>query len=255
MGGCGAVDGRIEGDGRKRGLRDELQEALEAEVAALIGRRAADELDFEATETGLRERVLRLAARALERALNADHSDQSEPHRACACGGLARFAGRRPRTIVTVLGELRVERAYYHCAACGQGFCPRDRALGIEGRHLSPGVLRMVGAVGAAVSFEEGAGLLKDLAGISVPTRQVERYAERLGEEAARFEREVAEPPDGPPPQTMYLGQDGTSGPDAQGGTGRPPGQAGRRQLEDPRDEALRAVDRRHARQGGPADP
>jgi hypothetical protein len=49
----------------------------------------------------------------------------------------------------------------------------------------------MVGAVGAAVSFEEGAGLLRDLAGITVPTRQVERYAERLGEEAARFEREV----------------------------------------------------------------
>ena len=68
----------------------------------------------------------------------------------------------------------------------------------------------MVGAVGAAVSFEEGAGLLEDLAGIRVPTRQVERYAERLGEEAARFEREVSEAPAGPLPGTMYLGQDGT---------------------------------------------
>ena len=213
MGGCGVVDGRIEGGGRKRGLRDELREALEAEVAALIGRRAADELDFEATETRLRERALRLAARTLERALNADHSDQGEPHRACACGGLARLAGRRPRTIVTVLSEIEIERAYYHCEACGQGFCPRDRAMGIEGSHLSPGVLRMVGAVGAAVSFEEGAGLLKDLAGISVPTRQVERYAERLGEEAARFEREVSEAPAGPMPATMYLGQDGTGVP------------------------------------------
>lgn len=204
MGGCGAVHGRIEGDGLKRGLRDELQETLEAEVAALIGRRAADELDFEATEARLRERVLRLAGRALEQALNADHSDQGEPHRACACGGLARFAGRRPRTILTVLSEIEIERAYYHCEACGRGFCPRDRALGIEGSHLSPGVLRMVGAVGAAVSFEEGAGLLKDLAGISVPTRQVERYAERLGEEAARFEREVSEAPAGPLPETMW---------------------------------------------------
>ncbi len=71
----------------------------------------------------------------------------------------------------------------------------------------------MVGAVGAAVSFEEGAGLLEDLAGIRVPTRQVERYAERLGEEAARFEREVSEAPAGPLPGTMYLGQDGTGVP------------------------------------------
>jgi hypothetical protein len=213
MGGRGALAGGNGGDSRKRGLRDELRETLEAEVAGLIGPSAADALDFEATETRLRERVLRLAARTLEVALDADDSDGSEPHRTCACGGLARLAGRRPRTIVSVLGKLRVERAYYHCGACGQGFCPRDRALGIEGSHLSPGVLRMVGAVGAAVSFEEGAGLLRDLAGISVPTRQVERYAERLGEEAARFEREVAEAPAGPVPPTMYLGQDGTGVP------------------------------------------
>ena len=71
----------------------------------------------------------------------------------------------------------------------------------------------MVGMVGASVSFEEGAGLLRDLAGIRVPTRQVERYAERLGEEAARFEREVSEAPPGPLAQTMYLGQDGTGVP------------------------------------------
>ena len=213
MGGCGAGDGGIGRHGRKKGLRDELGEALAAEVASLIGPPAAAGADFEATEARLRDGVLRLAGRALQTALNADHSDQSEPHRTCACGGVARFAGRRPRTIVTVLAEIRIERAYYHCAACGQGFCPRDRALGIEDSHLSPGVLRMVGMVGASVSFEEGAGLLRDLAGIRVPTRVVERYAERLGEEAARFEREVSEAPPGPLPQTMYLGQDGTGVP------------------------------------------
>ncbi len=157
--------------------------------------------------------MLRIAGRALAHALDADHGDGIEPHRACACGGLARLAGRRRRTLVTVLGRIAIERAYYHCAACGTGWCPRDAALGIEGSHLSPGVLRMVGAVGAAVSFAEGSDLLRDLAGIRVPTRQVERYAERLGEEAARFEREVAEAPAGPVAPTMYLGQDGTGVP------------------------------------------
>ena len=33
---------------------------------------------------------------------------------------------------------------------------PRDEELGIEDGHLSPGVLRMGGIVGARVSFEEG---------------------------------------------------------------------------------------------------
>ena len=140
-------------------------------------------------------------------------SDHSGAHRPCPCGKSARFAGLRGRTFVSVLGELRLKRAYYHCADCAQGFFPRDRALGIEGSHLSPGVQRMVGAVGAAVSFEEGAGLLQELAGLKVPARQVERYAERLGEDAATFEREVVEAPDVVPASTMYLGQDGTGVP------------------------------------------
>jgi len=46
-----------------------------------------------------------------------------------------------------------------------------------------------------------------------VPARQVERYAERLGEDAATFEREVVEAPDVVPASTMYLGQDGTGVP------------------------------------------
>jgi hypothetical protein len=40
-----------------------------------------------------------------------------------------------------VLGPLRLERAYYHCAHCQAGFCPRDRALRLESFSLSPGVL------------------------------------------------------------------------------------------------------------------
>lgn len=46
-----------------------------------------------------------------------------------------------------------------------------------------------------------------------MPVRQVERYAERLGEGAARHEREVSGPPVGPSVPTMYLGQDGTGVP------------------------------------------
>jgi hypothetical protein len=154
-----------------------------------------------------------LAARVVERLLNSDARDHTGAVLPCSCGKSARFAGRRARTIVSVLGELRLTRAYYHCAACEHGFCPRDRALDIEGSHLSPGALRMVGAVGAAVSFEEGAGLLRELAGIKVPARQVERYAERLGEAAAAFEREIFEAPENTPAATMYLGQDGTGVP------------------------------------------
>ena len=46
--------------------------------------------------------------------------------------------GRRPKTVTTVLGDLRLERACYRCARCGTGFHPRDRAFGIGGASLSP---------------------------------------------------------------------------------------------------------------------
>jgi hypothetical protein len=67
----------------------------------------------------------------------------------------------------SVLGPLQLERAYYHCSACGHGYCPRDAHLGIENTSLSPALTRMVGTVGAMVSFQEGSELLTELAELS----------------------------------------------------------------------------------------
>ena len=161
-----------------------------------------------------RRQALRLAARALEQRLNADTSDYAGPQLACACGQSARYIGRRAKSFVSVLGPLRLERAYYHCAVCGRGFCPRDRALGLEGGSLSPAVTRMTAAVGALVSFQEGSDLLQELAGVEVEAKQVERTAEALGAEVIEDERRWVEPdPPEPLPSTLYLGIDGTGVP------------------------------------------
>jgi len=118
---------------------------------------------------------------------------------------------RRSKTIETVLGPLRLERAYYHCAACGQGSCPRDVSLGIGHGSLSPGVLRMVASVGARVSFEESSLLLDQLAAVTVDPKQVERQAEALGREVAADEKQDITPMEQTPlPPRLYLGMDGT---------------------------------------------
>jgi len=175
-----------------------------------------------------RRQALRLAACALEQRLNADTSDYQEPQLACACGQPARYVGRRAKSFVSVLGSLRLERAYYHCNACGEGFCPRDRALGLNGGSLSPAVTRMVAAVGAMVSFQEGSELLTELAGVPVDAKQVERTAEALGKEIAEDECIHTEPLDTLPlPRTLYLGMDGTGIPlraeELAGRTGKQP--------------------------------
>ncbi len=158
-----------------------------------------------------RREALRLAARAIEQRLNADPSDYAGPHRPCPCGQAACYAGRRAKRFTSVLGPLTLERAYYHCAACGTGVCPRDRARGLAATSLSPAVTRMVGLVGALVSFAEGSELLRELAGVPVEPKHVERAAGGLGREIAADDRRVVEP--APPAEiapTLYLGLDGT---------------------------------------------
>ena len=167
-------------------------------------------MDLEAVEVALRRVALSLAARVVERRLNQDHSDRHLPDPACPrCGRAARYVERRTKTFVSVLGPLELERAYFYCSPCGSGFFPRDRALGLSDSTLTPAVTRMVGAVGATVSFEEGHQLLHELAAITLDARTVQRVAEALGAEIARDERAVVEST-APSAPTLYLGLDGT---------------------------------------------
>jgi hypothetical protein len=148
----------------------------------------------------------------LEQRLNADTSDHAGPELPCPCGEPALYHGRHQKTFESVLGPLHLERAYYHCAHCRSGFCPRDRALRLELFSLTPGVLRMTGSTAALVSFAESSALLHELAGVEVSVKQVERAAEALGAGIAADERSCMEKM-GEAAPTMYLGMDGTGVP------------------------------------------
>jgi hypothetical protein len=131
------------------------------EIETLLGRQTVEDLDLEALELAVRKQVLQLAGTAVEQRLNADTSDERGSRTRCACGQEARLVGRRSKRVQSVLGSLQLQRAYYHCSGCGRGFCPRDEHLGIENTSLSPALTRMVGTVGAMVSFQEGSELLQ----------------------------------------------------------------------------------------------
>jgi len=215
MGRCtaSARTGSILGGGSKKGLQAEIQNDIVTEIEALLGRGAVDDLDFEALETALRRQALRLAARSLEQRMNADTSDHAGPVLSCVgCGNPAQYRGRHGKTFESVLGPLQLERAYYHCATCESGFCPRDRCLHLGKFSLTPGVLRMTGSVAAMVSFAESSALLRELAAVEVSVKQVERAAEALGVEIAEDERQCVERL-GEIAPTMYLGMDGTGVP------------------------------------------
>lgn len=160
-----------------------------------------------------------VGSRVLEQLLNADGGDYRGPRIACGQGHHAAFVEYRGKAVLTILGPVRVQRAYYHCTACAAGVIPKDRALDIVGTAFSPGVRRLMGRVGSKEAFADGRRDLEELAGIIVRTKAVERVAETLGvqvEAVARQEREAALAgkvvPLKPIPK-LYLAIDGTGVP------------------------------------------
>ncbi len=193
--------------------------ALAGLAAGMLGSGAA---------LGVLEEVMRAAlaasgARLLEAVLAGDGDGYAGPHVKCASGHQAAFAGRRPKAVTTVLGPVRVSRAWYHCRECGHGFAPRDEQLGTGGTPLSPGLREMIARAGAEVPFGKAAALLADLAGIAVSARTIERSAEASGaaaraagaaEAAAIRARTIRPlPPPEPVPDMLYVEVDGTGVP------------------------------------------
>lgn len=103
----------------------------------------------------------------------------------CPCGHSARYHQMRPKQLLTVMGRLEIERAYYVCPHCQRGQSPRDRELDVEGTECSPGVRRMMALVGSQTSFQHGREELALLAGLEVTTKAVERHAEAIGADIA----------------------------------------------------------------------
>jgi hypothetical protein len=198
-------------------------------------------------EQAMRTALTAAGARLLEAVLAGGDDGYAGPHARCGAGHQAGYAGRRPKTVRTVLGPVQVARAWYHCPACKRGFAPRDEQLGVAGTPLSPGLAEMIARAGAEVPFGKAAALLADLGGVAVSARTVERSAEASGAAAraaagaeaallrARMIRPLPPPP--PVPDMLYVEVDGTGVPVRASETaGRPgkgeDGQAGTREVK-----------------------
>jgi hypothetical protein len=161
-------------------LRQEVQEEVNRLLQVIFtGWRKTGQLDLEAVEMAVRGAMHRAGAAALGRLLSIDSG--TAPRVACTCGGEARFHSVRAKHLLTALGPVVWERAYYVCPSCHQGQSPRDRELDVEGTEDSPGVRRMMALVGGESSFEQGREQLDLLAGIEVTAKAVERQAEAIG--------------------------------------------------------------------------
>ena len=166
----------------------------------------------------LRAGLLKLGGSMLGQLLSADPG-QRGPRLPCGQGHEAEFTDYRDKTFDTVLGPVTLRRAWYRCAECKHGFAPRDAELGVAGTSLSPGLAAMNDIAAATGPFAKAAGLLEDLAGVSLTVKRVERAAEASGaaqaaavreRSAAIAGRKVVPLPPSPCPDMLYGAIDGT---------------------------------------------
>ena len=178
-------------------------------------------MDLEAWETALRAAVLRAGAGILSELLSEIGSGHRNQPVDCSCGERMSSRGLRSKPLVTLLGSVEFRRTMLRCKACGAVRYPGDEALDVVGTSRSPGVRRLMARAGSQSTFKEGREDLRIFAGIEVSPKDVERVAEKVGEEIEEWTAEErrqltarAELPEiGPPIDTLYVCFDGTGVP------------------------------------------
>lgn len=99
------------------------------------------------------------------------------------CHESARFVEYRPKNITSLVGELCLERGYYHCAHCGHGHFPWDKTLRLSPHRMTPAATEVVSLAGIQESFGKAAErTLYKLAGLRRSESTVERTTEAAGQ-------------------------------------------------------------------------
>ena len=109
----------------------------------------------------------------------------------CAhCDYAAKFHSYQRRRVLTVHGEMNVQRAYYYCGRCKQSFIPYDDVLGLVD-EISPGLMPLVCLAGVLLPFADAAeDVLKRFSGVRVSASTVLRCTEGTGERLRAQQKE-----------------------------------------------------------------
>jgi len=129
--------------------------------------------------------------------------------------------GVRGKDLLTILGPVAYERSMFQCPGCGATRYPGDEALDVVGTTRSPGLRRMMARAGSQSTFKDGRDDLRIYAGVEVSAKDVERVAERTGQEMDAWgeqeRQDLLRPDSSPEPNkdipVMYVSYDGTGVP------------------------------------------
>ncbi len=83
--------------------------------------------DLTQVEATLTQLVRQIGAKAVEQHLASIKLGYQGSAIPCPCGGVQRFVGHRDKQVATLLGTVRIRRAYYRCRAAGRRPCRTTR--------------------------------------------------------------------------------------------------------------------------------
>lgn len=187
-------------------VKASLMSVAEAEIEELI--RSLEQVkagDLEAVEQQVLGRVMALGRRCLEVLVEQQASQQTTARRTGACGHRQRLVGRRGRQVLTLLGPIRIHRAYYQCLLpqradqpscaeqCQGTEAPFDQQWGLCPQRSSPGLHKLVSYLAASLTHEEVADVLHRLLPATISARQVGHLMRPVGEAFACWEEEQAQ--------------------------------------------------------------
>jgi len=175
----------------KQTLLEKLHQEIVPELEQLIDQLPDQLLDFRQAETHLRERMLKVAQRLLEKW--AQVADLAVQRPECSeCGVPMRNKGRLSASMVTTLGHVAYRRPRWRCDDCDRDYYPHDAILCFLERRVSWALAKVVSRLAAQLgSFDEAGDSLQADYGVHLAKETIRTVAEAAGQHVLQQEDEL----------------------------------------------------------------
>lgn len=184
----------------RKALLEQAEKAIEELVITLA---TIEEGDLQQVEQEVLSSMMGLGRTCLEQVVDQQASTATSPaRRVGSCGHPQRLVSRRQRQLLTLLGPIRIQRAYYQCVppkrqvgeeaerTCSHGEAPFDQQWGLSSQRSSPGMQRLISYLSATLTQHEVAEGICRLLPATISARQVLNVSQPVGEAFLRREDE-----------------------------------------------------------------
>ena len=138
--------------------------------------------DMRAIESGMRELLRSVGAKALGQYLEQEDEAERGEVVVCQCGQEMEYQFKREATMLSVFGRMRYRRRYHRCGDCHVGQAPLDKRLGIEAGQVTSGLAELLALAGVEVAFEEAARFLERFLLFRVSDNTLRKETEQFGQ-------------------------------------------------------------------------